>query len=276
MKRVLVTGSNGQLGRCMQQVVQEEELQGYEFVFTDSKTLDITNAEVVEDYFFSNRIDFCVNCAAYTAVDKAEDEVEEAFLVNADGVRNLAQACQDHQVTLIQISTDYVFDGRKDSPYFPKDETNPINVYGKSKLLGEQYALKCNEKTIVIRTSWVYSEYGSNFVLTMRRLFTEREEISIVADQVGRPTDALKLARYIVNDVIVKNDTNYGIRHFASEPEMSWYEFGLRIKEEMGSGIEIKPISTEEYPTKAVRPRNSVLGEGDENNSNKRVDVKPN
>ncbi len=259
-KRILVTGSNGQLGRCLQDVVQEKRLEAYEFIFTDSKTLDITNSGVVEDFFFSNQISYCINCAAYTAVDKAEEEVEEAFLVNADGVRNLALACQEQMATLVHISTDYVFDGRKDSPYFPMDATNPINVYGKSKLLGEQYALKCNEKTIVIRTSWVYSEYGSNFVLTMRRLFTEREEISIVVDQIGRPTDALKLARYIVNDIIIKNDTDYGIRHFASEPEMSWYEFGLRIKEEMGSAIAIKPITTEEYPTKAERPRNSVLG----------------
>ncbi len=258
-RKVLVTGSDGQLGKCIQQVVSENAPEGFEFLFMNSKTLDITNPTVVEDFFFTNEIAYCINCAAYTAVDKAEEEVELAFQVNADGVKYLAQGCREEGAIMVQISTDYVFDGSKEEAYLPDDPTNPINVYGKSKLQGEQYALEYNPKTIVIRTSWVYSEYGNNFVKTMRRLFQEREEIGIVADQYGRPTDALKLAHYIVNDIIVKGDTSFGIRHFSSEPKMSWYEFALQIKSEMDSPIRINPITTAEFPTPAARPKNSVL-----------------
>ncbi len=259
MNKVLVTGSNGQLGSCIQQLVREGSYDTFEFIFTDSKTLDITDENVVEDFFFSNALDYVINCAAYTAVDKAEEAEEEAFLVNADGVKNLANACREQQAVLIHISTDYVFDGTKEGAYFPEDPTNPINIYGKSKLLGEQYAQRYNPKTIIIRTSWVYSEYGSNFVKTMRKLFQEKEELNIVADQYGRPTNALKLAEYILEDVLNEEDEEFNIRHYSSDAKMSWFQFAEKIKKDMGSEILLHPISTEEFPTKAERPKNSVL-----------------
>lgn len=258
MKKVLVTGAKGQLGRCLQDAVNETSPKGYQFLFLSKEELDISDKELVETFFFSNQIDYCVNCAAYTAVDLAENEVEKAFQINSDAVKYLAEECAEQAATLIHISTDYVFDGKNRKPYSPTDQTNPINVYGKSKLEGERWALQCNPKSIVIRTSWVYSQYGKNFYTTMLRLMPERDELSIVNDQIGKPTDANDLAKYILK-IITTNDRKYGIRNFAGGEVMSWYDFAKKIAEENSFQIKLKPIPTSQYPTPAKRPLWSVL-----------------
>jgi len=257
-KKILVTGSNGQLGKCLQQLVQENPNPNYHYLFTDSTLLNITNNAQVESFFFANKFDYVVNCAAYTAVDKAETEIEQAFKVNADAVGLLAKECNEQKAIFIHISTDYVFDGNKNTPYTVDDQTNPQSVYGKSKLEGEKLALKNNKKTIIIRTSWVYSEYGSNFVKTMKRLFKEKSELNIVNDQFGKPTNALKLAEKIIQ-IILNPQQNFGIFHYASDKEQSWYDFAMEIKSEEKSEIKLMPIPTSQYPTPAKRPQYSVL-----------------
>lgn len=259
MKKVLVTGANGQLGRCLRDWVAKNPSPKYQFLFMDRSQLDVSQQELVETFFFANKIDYCVNCAAYTAVDLAETDAENAFKANADAVKYLAEACAEQKATLIHISTDYVFDGESTEPYLPDDKPNPINVYGKSKLEGERWAMELNPNTIIIRTSWVYSQYGKNFYTTMLRLMTEREELNVVSDQIGKPTDANDLAEYIYN-LIFSNDTNYGIRHFSGPEQMSWFEFAQKIAQENGFKTRINPIPTSEYPTPAKRPMWSVLG----------------
>lgn len=259
MKKVLVTGANGQLGLSLKALIEEKEPKGFQFVFLDRSQLDITNQELLETFFFSNHFDFVVNCAAFTAVDLAETEIEQAFKVNADGVKYLAQECAHQNATLIQISTDYVFDGKANQPYLPTDITSPINVYGKSKLAGEKWAMELNPKTFVIRTSWLYSEFGKNFYTTMLRLMAERDEIKVVADQIGKPTHAKDLANYIYK-LFETAEKQYGIHHFAGEEQMSWFEFAQKIAKENGFKTQILPISTEEFPTAAQRPMWSVLG----------------
>lgn len=260
MKKILVTGGNGQLAKSLKALVATKSLNNYQFLFFDKTQFDITNKELIETFFFSNSIDCVINCAAYTAVDLAETEVELAFTINADGVKNLAEECANQNATLIHISTDYVFDGEKvNSEYLPDDETSPINVYGKSKLAGENYALKINPRTHVVRTSWLYSEFGKNFYTTMLRLMSERDEISVVSDQVGKPTHALDLAKYIL-ELIVGSNTDYGIHHFSGNEIMSWYDFAKKIALENGFNTKIHPITTDQYPTAAKRPKWSVLG----------------
>ena len=258
MKKVLVTGANGQLGRCLKDAVEQIPMDGYQFLFLTREDLDISQKELVETFFFSNKIDFCVNCAAYTAVDLAEIEVEQAFKINSDGAKFLAEECKEQATTLIHISTDYVFDGAQKTPYLPEDTTNPINVYGKSKLEGEKWVMKSNPKSIIIRTSWVYSQYGKNFYTTMLRLMQERDELNVVSDQLGKPTDANDLAKYILQ-IISSNDKNYGIRNFAGNEVMSWYEFAKKIAAENNFKTIIHPIPTSAYPTPAKRPMWSVL-----------------
>lgn len=258
MKKVLVTGANGQLGKCLQDAVLANPIESFHFLFCDRTQLDISNKEIVESFFFSNKIDICVNCAAYTAVDLAESETELAFKINSDAVNFLAEECREQDAKFIHISTDYVFDGNSSKPYLPTDQTNPINVYGKSKLAGEKWALGTNPKSIVIRTSWVYSQYGKNFYTTMLRLMKERDELNIVSDQIGKPTDANDLAKYIL-DVIKSNDSNYGIRNFSGNEIMSWYDFAKKIAKENGFSVKINPIPTSSYPTPAKRPMWSVL-----------------
>lgn len=261
MKKILITGGNGQLAKSLKALVATKSLNNYQFLFFDKTQFDITNKELIETFFFTNSIDYVINCAAYTAVDLAETEVELAFTINADGVKNLAEECALQNATLIHVSTDYVFDGEKvNSAYLPGDETSPINVYGKSKLAGENYALKINPRTHVVRTSWLYSEFGKNFYTTMLRLMSERDEISVVSDQVGKPTHALDLAKYIL-ELIVGSNTDYGIHHFSGNEIMSWYEFAKKIAKDNEFNTKIHPITTDQYPTAAKRPKWSVLGE---------------
>ena len=256
MKKILVTGANGQLGQSLQKLSQKEK--AFQFLFTDSETLDITNKEEVLNFFWQNEPDVCINAAAYTAVDLAETDTEKAFLVNADGTENLALACAEYNAQFIHVSTDYVFDGTNNLEYTEEDFTNPLGVYGASKLAGEELALDANPCTIILRTSWVYSEFGKNFVKTMLSLFATKEELNVVADQYGQPTNATDLAEAILTIVKTEKKTA-GIFNFSNEGKISWYDFAQKIAELSGSKIKINPIVTSQYPTPAKRPQNSTL-----------------
>ncbi|MBV2224362.1 MAG: dTDP-4-dehydrorhamnose reductase [Cloacibacterium sp.] len=259
MKKVLVTGANGQLGKCLQKI--SSQFEEFEFIFTDSETLDITNKEEVNDFFWQNAPDFCINAAAYTAVDLAETEVEKAFLVNADGTENLAEACAENNAQFIHVSTDYVFDGENNLAYTEEDFTNPLGVYGASKLAGDELALEVNPCSVILRTSWVYSEFGKNFVKTMLSLFATKEELNIVADQFGQPTNANDLAEAIMK-IIKSEKITPGIFNFSNLGRISWFDFAEKIAELSDAKIKLNAIETSQYPTPAKRPKNSVLDLG--------------
>ena len=256
MKKILVTGANGQLGQCLQKI--SSQFEEFEFIFTDSETLDITNKEEVNDFFWQNSPDFCINAAAYTAVDLAETDVEKAFLVNADGTENLAEACAENNAQFIHVSTDYVFDGENNLAYTEEDFTNPLGVYGASKLAGDELALEVNPCSVILRTSWVYSEFGKNFVKTMLNLFATKEELNIVADQFGQPTNANDLAEAIMK-IIKSEKITPGIFNFSNLGRISWFDFAEKIAELSEAKIKLNAIETSQYPTPAKRPKNSVL-----------------
>ena len=256
MKKILVTGANGQLGQCLQKI--SSQFEEFEFIFTDSETLDITNKEEVNDFFWQNAPDFCINAAAYTAVDLAETDVEKAFLVNADGTENLAEACAENNAQFIHVSTDYVFDGENNLAYTEEDFTNPLGVYGASKLAGDELALEVNPCSVILRTSWVYSEFGKNFVKTMLNLFATKEELNIVADQFGQPTNANDLAEAIMK-IIKSEKITPGIFNFSNLGRISWFDFAEKIAELSEAKIKLNAIETSQYPTPAKRPKNSVL-----------------
>ncbi|MGC4128311.1 MAG: dTDP-4-dehydrorhamnose reductase [Bergeyella sp.] len=256
MKKILVAGGNGQLGNCIKKIADDSEQ--YEFLFTDSETLDITDSDNVEEVFEKFRPDFCINASAYTAVDLAETETEKAFAVNAFGVENLANACKKYNTVFIHVSTDYVFDGGTEISYDEDNFTNPLGVYGASKLKGEELALEANPKTIVLRTSWLYSEFNKNFVKTMLNLFSQKDELGIVADQFGQPTNANDLAEAIMK-IINSPQKTYGIFHFSNYPETTWFDFAKKIAEFSESPIKLNAISTEQFPTPAKRPRRSTM-----------------
>jgi dTDP-4-dehydrorhamnose reductase len=259
MLKVLITGKNGQLGSTFQEL--SSSVQDVEFIFKDSKELDITVFEQVKEVLRQEKPDVVINCAAYTAVDRAEEEPEQADRVNHLGVHNLAQNCKNLEIGLIHISTDYVFDGEKGASYEVDDATNPINVYGKTKLAGELAMQKINPKGCIIRTSWVYSKYGSNFVKTMLRLGQEKDEINVVADQFGSPTYAPDLAKACL--YLLKNFDNWQketvVYHYSNEGVISWYEFAKEIMKEAELDCQVKPIESKDYKTLAKRPRNSAL-----------------
>ena len=256
MKKILVTGANGQLGQCLQKI--SSQFEEFEFIFTDSETLDITIKEEVNDFFWQNAPDFCINAAAYTAVDLAETDIEKAFLVNADGTENLAEACAENNAQFIHVSTDYVFDGENNLAYTEEDFTNPLGVYGASKLAGDELALEVNPCSVILRTSWVYSEFGKNFVKTMLNLFATKEELSIVADQFGQPTNANDLAEAIMK-IIKSEKITPGIFNFSNLGRISWFDFAEKIAELSEAKIKLNAIETSQYPTPAKRPKNSVL-----------------
>lgn len=257
MTRVLVTGGDGQLGQCLKHA--STRFSEIEFFFEDINTLDITSYSSLERYFSAQSpFDFCVNCAAYTNVDKAESDKETAFKVNADGPKYLAQLCKNFNITLIHVSTDFVFDGKQTSPYKETDTPNPLGVYGASKLQGERYIQDLMDAYLIVRTSWLYSEYGNNFMKTMLRLSETREEISVVSDQFGSPTYAGDLAEAILK-IIADKMIHYGIYHYSNEGVVSWYDFATAIFDESKKDIKVFPIKTESYPTPAKRPGYSVL-----------------
>jgi len=257
MRNVLVTGSNGQLASCIKDLAKQYE--DLDFIYTDYKELDICDLNQVNTFFKSNKkIDYCINCAAYTAVDKAESDVEKAFEINANGAKNLAIACSEFDAILIQISTDFVFDGEKNEPYTETDVAKPISVYGASKLQGEIEIKQTLETYFILRTSWLYSEHGTNFMKTMLRLAETRDEISVVSDQIGTPTYAGDLADVILKIITTKN-TNFGLYHYSNEGQTSWYGFAKAIFEASNLKIKLNAIKTVAYPTPAKRPVYSVI-----------------
>ena len=257
---VLVTGGNGQLGKSLQFIAKN--YPEIDFKFCDSKTLDITNKENVERVFENYKPDFCINTAAYTAVDKAESEPEKAAEINVIGSRNLAQASKIFNTVLIHISTDFVFDGLATIPYSETDLPNPKGIYGQTKLAGEKAIQETWQKHYIIRTSWVYSQFGNNFLKTMLRFGQDRDSISVVNDQFGTPTNAVDLAEVLVKIVAAnynQKTENFGIYNFSNQGFCSWFDFAKAIFDNNNIKIDLKPILTSSYPTPAERPKYSVL-----------------
>lgn len=260
MKNILVTGSNGQLGSEIS--LLKDRYKSFRFFFTDIEELDICNLQAVRRFVKENNIAYIVNCAAYTAVDKAEDDIERCYKVNRDAPENLGSAAREFGAKLIHVSTDYVFDGTNYRPYVESDSVCPASVYGKSKSEGESALMKVCPESIIIRTSWLYSGFGNNFVKTMIRLGKERDALSVVFDQVGTPTNAADLAYSIleISEYSEKNPFRSGIYHFSNEGVCSWYDFTISIHKFAGiTGCKISPIEGKDFPAKAPRPHYSVL-----------------
>ena len=257
MTNVLVTGSNGQLGSELRELSSE---YAYNFFFTDRTTLDITDNKALQEYISINKINTIINAAAYTAVDKAESDEANADAINHLAVKHLAQLAKEKNIKLIHISTDYVFDGTNCKPYTEKETTNPNGVYGATKLAGEKALQEINPKnSIIIRTSWVYSSFGNNFIKTMLRLAKERDSLGVIFDQVGTPTYARDLAKAILDIVLnIKNETVV-IYNYSNEGVLSWYDFAKEIMRMAKIDCQINPIETIDYPTPAKRPHYSLL-----------------
>ncbi|MCC5946454.1 MAG: dTDP-4-dehydrorhamnose reductase [Bernardetiaceae bacterium] len=259
---ILVTGANGQLGQALQKIAKNYP---FSFHFANADTLDITDSKAVAQLFDMKPFDFCINAAAYTAVDKAESEKLDCYEVNVLGVTNLAKACLQHNVVCLHISTDFVFDGQKSSPYTEEDQTNPIGVYAQSKLQGERTLLKHQPKSLILRTSWLYSEYRKNFVKTVLQLVKKQNKIRIVADQIGSPTYAGDLAAALlqiieqIHEKEVENQNIWGIYHYCNEGVASWYDLAKAVLYMESIPTTVTPILSEDYPTPAQRPKYSVL-----------------
>jgi len=259
--KILVTGANGQVGSELQ-AIQNQYIR-WSFHFHDVDTLDITNAEMVRDFFEKNQINACINCAAYTAVDKAESDQDTAYAVNVTGAENLAKACADRGGAMIHYSTDYVYHGTQNRPFRETDATSPGGVYAATKLEGDERVLAANSRAVALRTSWVYSSFGHNFVKTMLRLGKERDQLTVIFDQVGTPTYARDIAVATL-DILQKLERGNaeelsGIYHFSNEGVTSWYDFAKAIFEIENINCRVLPIETKDYPTPAARPHFSVL-----------------
>lgn len=257
MKKILVTGASGQLGTCIQHQVKKEGLN-LEFVFMDSAMLDVTKKESVLEHFLTRQYDYCINCAAYTRVDDAEIEREKAYLINEEGPKNLAMACHETNSVLLHISTDFVFDGTSATPYLETNQANPLGYYGISKHMGEQQVIAQMSRYFIIRTSWLYSEYGQNFMKSMIRHGRTKNTLSVVYDQVGTPTYAIDLVKVLLK-IIISDSQAFGTYHFSNEGVASWYDFTKAIFEINQIKADLKPIRTEEYPLPAARPAYSVM-----------------
>jgi len=255
--KVLVTGANGQLAKTIADLVKINA-DGIDFTFVGKSELDITDTENVRDFFYKHKFAYCINCAAYTNVEQAEQTPEIAFNVNAEGVKHIAEACKETSTILIHISTDYVFDGEKSTPYTVDDLPNPINEYGKSKFLGEQHIQETLQQYFIIRTSWLYSKYGNNFLKTIIGKIKENEKLEITTSQTGTPTSCLELSRFICF-LIKSNQDNYGLCHFRAIGEVTWYDFAVQISKyfEQYDTLKIRPIKTTTSNVK--RPKYSVL-----------------
>lgn len=259
---VLVTGANGQLGQSLQFIAPN--YPEIKFVFRDSRQLDITNLNNIKQVFEQFKPSYCINAASYTAVDKAESEPEKAILINVIGAKNLAEVCKEFDAILLHISTDFVFDGTKKTPYIEEDTPNPTGVYGQTKLDGEKAIQEIWNKYFIIRTSWVYSQFGNNFLKTMLRLASERDKLSVVNDQTGTPTNAVDLAKVLVKICLSYNlqpliYNQFGVYNFSNEGQCSWYDFAKKIFELHNINIHLDPIPTTSFPTPAKRPAYSVL-----------------
>ncbi|MGQ2983645.1 dTDP-4-dehydrorhamnose reductase [Flavobacterium sp.] len=254
---VLVTGANGQLGQALQALAPKYE-KDLKFYFTGSQEADIADVDSLRSTFGKIQPDICINAAAYTAVDKAESEPEKAHTINVAGAKNLAEICREYGTTLLHISTDFVFDGQKMSPYNEMDQTDPQGVYGLTKLQGELEIQNLLPEHFIVRTSWLYSEYGNNFMKTMIRLSGERDSLGVVDDQKGTPTNANDLADALIK-IILSGVKEYGIYHYSNEGEATWYDFAKKIFEVNNITIDLRPIPTSAYPTPAKRPEYSVM-----------------
>ncbi len=259
MTKIWITGSKGQLGLSLQKLVSE--YRNFHFHFTDVEECDITKKEAIEKIFSDFSPDYIVNCSAYTHVDKAEEEIKKANLLNAEAVENLGLLAAKYNSRLIHISTDYVFSGDNYKPYKESDEAKPVSAYGKSKLSGEQKLLQANDTSIIIRTAWLYSEFGKNFAKTIMKLGKERELLKVVDDQIGSPTYATDLAKAILQIIETGIEGNYtpGIYHFTNEGVCSWYDFAKAILDHKNLPCRITPIESKDFPTPAKRPFYSVL-----------------
>jgi dTDP-4-dehydrorhamnose reductase len=256
MKNILVTGANGQLGKCLLDL--SRNTSAVNFVFVDKKLLNLGDPENIEAFFEGKHFDYCINAGAYTNVEKAESERELAFQVNAEGVKTLAQQCAQHQTILIHISTDYVFDGAKRTPYEEDDAVAPLNVYGASKLKGEAYIQEICQAYFILRTSWLYSQYGHNFLKSILKFADEKRDLKITTEQIGTPTNANDLAGAILH-IITSDNQNYGLYHFSNDGKATWYDFAEEILRQTQRLEEVKLVETDYYPTFAKRPEYSVL-----------------
>ncbi|WP_027126243.1 dTDP-4-dehydrorhamnose reductase [Gelidibacter mesophilus] len=256
MTTILVTGAGGQLAHCIKKYVPKNK--NFEFLFHDSESLDITSKSHVDQIFLEQEINWVINCAAYTNVDKAETDIEVAEKVNITGVQNLAQACKKSNSKLIHISTDFVFNGAHNKAYTEEDQPDPINIYGKTKLHGEREIVSILDAYFILRTSWLYSEFGRNFLNTMLRLAKEKDELQIVDNQIGTPTYAGDLAQFIIG-LILTESNSYGLYNYSNEGVASWYDFAKSIFEIGEVKIDVHPIPSDSFPTAARRPVFSVL-----------------
>lgn len=255
--KILVTGANGQLGKEMQAIL-EKEAPGVA-LYTDVDTLDITDAQSIETFVNENNVTHIINCAAYTAVDKAESDQTQCYRINVDAVQNIATVASKHEIRVIHISTDYVFDGKNHRPYTEADKTNPTSTYGTTKRKGEKILLSFCPDAIIIRTAWLYSPHGHNFVKTMLKLGSEKPELRVVFDQIGSPTSATDLAKAIYT-ILKSRQWISGTYHFTNEGVASWYDFAKAIHRIGGiTSCKIRPVTTDDYPTPATRPHYSVL-----------------
>ncbi|MCF6182117.1 dTDP-4-dehydrorhamnose reductase [Lutibacter sp.] len=258
MTNILITGANGQLGLTFKNI--QKKYTNYNIFFAEKKILDITNLEKIEKYLVKNQIDAIINCAAYTQVDKAEDEIELADKINYTAVKYLAELAKKHSIILVHISTDYVFDGTSKNPYTETDKTNPQNCYGKTKLKGEEAIQEINPvNSIIIRTSWLYSEFGNNFVKTICRIGKDKDKIQVVSDQVGSPTYAKDLAEAILTIIPKLKNENTEIVHFANTGSCSWFTFAEEIIKISNIACVVEPIKSTKFKTKAKRPNYSLL-----------------
>ncbi|MEJ6791724.1 MAG: dTDP-4-dehydrorhamnose reductase [Lacinutrix sp.] len=269
--KILVTGANGQLGQTIKELYNKND-DNIQFVFASKKELDITNFKELSNFFSLNKYNYCINCAAYTNVEQAEESIELAFKINAEAVKNLAKLCKKHKIILIHISTDYVFDGTKEIPYLETDQTNPINQYGKSKLKGEQYISNALKEHFIIRTSWLYSNYGKNFVNTIVNKIKEKAKLKITTAETGTPTSCIDLS-YFLYALIKNKSKNYGIYHFSNEGAATWYDLAVEIEKSLNSQHKNKLDKVAGFKTKAKRPKYSVMSK---NKIASNFDYKPN
>lgn len=254
--KILVLGASGQLGQCLKKVAAERNITNISF--PDESKANILDTSLLQTLFNEEKPTHVINCAAYTAVDKAEDDVELCRKINKDGALNISVLCKENKATLIHVSTDFVFKGDKPELLKEEDLAEPINIYGLTKLEGEQDVINNLKEHFILRTSWLYSEYANNFVKTMLRLGADRDELNVIADQIGTPTYAIDLAGAILS-IIGSGQKDYGIYHYSNEGVTSWYDFAVGIFELGGTKIKVKPIPTSQYPTRAVRPKFSVM-----------------
>ncbi len=256
MRTILVTGANGQLGQCFQK--QSTKFPNFRFLFCSSRELDISSKKSITAFFQEHKIDFCINCAAYTNVEHAENEQDKAFLINAEGAKNMAEASKEYGATLFHFSTDYVFNGKSQVPYVETDEVDPISVYGASKLKGEEFIKEALGEYFIFRTSWLYSEFGHNFYRTILRKADEKAELNITTMQLGTPTNANDLAEYVLC-IIAAGSKKYGLYHFSNEGAATWYDFAEEILNYSNKMDQVSLNRTGFFKTLAERPEYSVL-----------------